>query len=147
MAQITTVALDPTRDIPKTTTRRQARSLTTRFSPTELAANVTSGDNILLATLPKDCRVIEAGVRMLGTSGLSLSFVTLQHNENSTIVLLCNPLSATTAGSIGMRTAPPSNTTTYVKTLELLVGGNSIDSTATGIIECFVHYDFYKEAG
>lgn len=147
MAQISTIALNPTRDIPKSDFDKQGKSITTRFSPTELTANVTSGDNLLIATLPKYARIIEAGVRFLGTSGLSLSFVTLQSNENSTVTLLTNPLSSTTAGSVPMRVAPPSVDLTYVKTLELLVGGNSIDNTATGIIECYVHYDQFKEAG
>lgn len=146
MAQITTVAL-PQYTIPKTKPSRQARSITTRFSPTELAANVTSGDTILLATLSKDARVIASGVRMVGVSGLSLAFVNLQVNENSTIFTLTNPLSATTAGNVGQNSAPPTCVTTYTKALELLVGGNSIDSTATGIIEVSVHYDYYAEAG
>lgn len=146
MAQITTVLLPPY-TIPKAITSEQHRSITSRFSPTEFAANITTGDRLAIATLPKDAEIIAAGVRFLGVSGNSLAFVTLQSNENSTMSLLTNPLSATMAGSIGMISAPPSVDTSYVKTLELLVGGADLDSTATGIIVVTCQYRFYQEAG
>jgi len=146
MAQITTVLLPPY-TIPKTKPSQQSRNITMQFSPTELAAAVTSGDTIAIVTLPKDAQVYEGGVRFLGVSGLSLSYVTLQVNENSTVSQLTNPLSAAAAGSAGMITAPPAVDDRYVKTVELLVGGGSIDNTATGICVVSVNYNFYNEAG
>lgn len=146
MAQISTVAL-PNYTIPKTVQQRQSRTVTFDFSPTQLAANVTQGDNILCMTLRKDARINDCGVRVVGVAGLTGAFVTLRSTENSVSSLLTNPVSVTQSGSCGQVVAQPIVNTAYVKTIELLVGGNSVDCTATGIIEVTIGYDFYKLAG
>lgn len=146
MAQISTVAI-PAYTIPKTLTSRQGRSITMDFSPTQLTANVTSGDNILIATLRKDARILDVGVRLVGIAGTAGAFVTLRTTENSVSSNLTAGLNVTTSGSISMGFASPIVDNRYVKTLELLVGGGSIDSTATGLVEVTVHYDFFKMSG
>lgn len=145
MAQISTVAL-PAYTIPKPVVHGAPRTITTRFSPTELSANVTSGDNILLATLGKLDQVVGGSVRIIGIAGASLCFVQARITENSVSYNITNPVSATVSGSIGF-IAPAPVDSRYVKTWELVVGGGSIDSTATGIVECTIHLDNYQEAG
>lgn len=146
MAQITTVALRQN-TILKPGLSSPAYTITTRFSPTELAANVTSGDTILLATLPKDTRILDAGVRVLDAVGLANGFITARIQENSVNYTITNPVSTTYSGSAAIVSAPPPVDGRYVKSWELVIGGNSIDSTATGIIECTVHVNRYGESG
>lgn len=146
MAQISTVAL-PQYTIPKTKTSRQARSIVMDFSPTMFTADVTVGDNILIATLPKDARIISAGIRLTGIAGAVNGFCQLRSTENSVSTAITDPLSTTYSGSILQSVASPAITPTFVKTVELLIGGGSIDRTTTGIIEITIHHDFLRLAG
>lgn len=146
MAQITSAAI-PQYTIPKTKTSRQARSIVFDFTPTSFSANVTNGDNILLVTLPKDARIISAGVRVAGAVGTANAYVQLQATENSVTTPLTEPMGVSYANAAIQIVASPFVDPTKVKTLELLVGGGSIDRTVTNAIEITLHHDFLRLAG
>lgn len=148
MATISTVKM-PYYVIPKPEQTRREQTITTRFSPTELSADVTAGDVIALADISKTAQIITAGVRVLGVVGEANCFIQAQISENSTVYVLTNPLlvSATDAGSMVMASAPPPVSTRYVKTWGLKVGGGNFDNAATSIVECTIRIDDYAEAG
>lgn len=146
MANITTVELQYY-TIPKPNLTRREQTITTRFSPTELSADVTNNDVIVLATLGKHAQVITAGVRVIGAIGEANSFVQAQIIENSTAYTLTNPLAATYSGSAVMVSAPPPVDSAYAKTWGIKVGGAAIDNAATGICEATIRIDDYVEAG
>lgn len=123
------------------------KTITARFSPTELSADVTAGDVIALADLPKTAQILAAGVRVIGAVGEANGFVQAQIIENSTAYTLTNPLATSYSGSAAMVSAPPPVSTSYVKTWGLLVGGGNFDNAATGILEATIRIDDYAEAG
>lgn len=146
MAQITTVKL-ASNTFPKKELSQPFPTITTRFSPTELSADVSSGDAIVLADLPKRARVIGAGVRVIGAVGEANCFLQAQINENSTTYKITDPLSATYSGSAAMVSAPPPVNDDYIKSWELLIAGGNFDNSATGILEATIRYEEYVEAG
>lgn len=146
MATISTVKM-PYYTVPKPEQKREELTITTRFSPTELAADVTAGDFIALVDLPKSAQIITCGVRVIGVVGEANNFLQAQILENSTAYLLTNPLSGQLSGAIGMVAAPPPVDARYVKTFGIIVGGGNFDNAATGILEATVRIDSYREAG
>lgn len=147
MAQITTVKL-PSYNTPKLERVVGARqTITTRFSPTELSASVTSGDSIVLATIPKYARVTGAGLRVVGSVSAAEGWMQGRILENSTAYVITNPVGGTSSNSGSMVAAPPPVDKSYAKDWEIFVAGNSVLNTATGIIEATLVMDYYAEAG
>lgn len=145
MATITTLRVARSNQ-PHPDINRPARSFRMKFSPTELATDVSSGDYVALGELPKDANVITASLRLTGVASENGGWLQLALNENSTISNLTQPMSSTYSGQ-GAFIASPATVTTYVKTLQLYVGGGNLDTAATGIVEVNCFYDVYKDAG
>lgn len=134
MAQITTVALQ-SRDVKQYV--GAVTPLNLAFSPTLIAATVTNGDRILIATLPANAKIVGCSLKLTGTSGLT-AIAHLQTTEPTANNIFLTPTSgAAAAPSIAlatMMTLPHENTlaslnTTGTRDLELVCATGSLSIT------------------
>lgn len=146
MAQLTTKKL-AYYDVPTSIKGKGFNTITWVLDPTRLSADVTSGDNILIATIDKNARVVGASIRTTDTDAMdSPGFLQLQITENGVSTAITPPVTSIAANSVAQAQAPPAVDTRYTKTLELVVGGAAINQGCTTgaliIVNCT--YDYYK---
>lgn len=131
MAQITTAAI-ASRDL-----KVYVGAITPfyySFSPTVIAATVTNGDRILIATLPANSRIVGGALRITGTSAAT-AIVSLQVVEPTSNVIVLSPTSgAASAPSVAfatLTTAPhsPITSVTGTRDLEIVCSTGTISVT------------------
>ena len=136
MAQITTVAL-ATRD-----TKNYVGSFTRvahSFYATQLSANVTNGDRILIMTLPANSAIVGGSLRVTGTTGVT-AIAHLQTLEPTSNNIALSPTSgAAAAPSIALNTLltqahSPITSVTGTRDVEYNIATGSFSSTVASII-------------
>lgn len=143
MAQITTVAL-ASRDV-----KQYVGAITNvsgYFDPTNLAASVTNGDRIKIASLPANSQIIGSAIRLTGTTGITglvnLQVVEPTSNTIALTVTTSTPSIAFVALMNNMHT--PITSVTATRDLELVVSSGTFSATTAGSRLYFnCQYAFY----